>query len=356
MTFKSSDFRRFVYLITFFVLCIFAYSSSINVVLGQKKKPTALKFDVDTDDMQICGAQGKGYINGSQFCAYFRSYYSNLNSNNLVAAQTDRNEMIQLVRGQVDTYYKLRKDGRSTKIRWLQALLDFLEVGGATAITIMNGARPKTVAGAALGGLQAERTNINKNFEILQTQVLINKMNSSRAEIFTEIARSLDKPVRADKPSEAYTWYGAKNDLRRYLLAGTFDNALDTLVNESGADVVKAEKKLSVVEKGIVVGEIGKGSLNLSRQAAAALTKLKTALTKDETKGVSIKTLQAIVAALNEEDEKIQAELLAESITTSSEGEKIRKALIKIKSRLLDEGEDDLVTVIDQTIIDKTKN
>jgi hypothetical protein len=354
MNFRHSNFGRFVHFIAFSVLCFLIYSSSISMALGQKK-PTALKLDVDTDDSQICGTQGKGYLNGTQFCALYRSYYINLNAGNLAGAQADRNEMIEIVRGQVDTYYKLRKDGRSTKIRWLQTVLDFLEIGGALAITIMNGERAKTIAGAAIGALQGGRTVVNKNFELLQTQVLINKMNTKRAQIFTEIVQAKDKPVRAEKASDAYSWYQAKNDLRRYLLAGTFDDALDSLVRESGAEVVAAERKLRVVEKGLVVGEIGPGSLLESRNAAQVLIKLRTALTKEETKDAAQKTLRAIVAALSEDDERIAAELSAENITTSSEGETIRKALMKIRSKFLEAGDDDLVDKINQAIVEQSK-
>lgn len=331
---------RVSFLLPFAVLLILC-SIGIDTTLGQKK-PTALKLDADADDKKLCA---QAPLQGSQFCDYYQQY----NQSGATEAQRRlaRNEMIQLVRGQVDTYYKLRKDGRKTKIRWLQTLLDFLEIGAATSIAIMNGERARGVVGAALSGFQGGRTAFNKNFDVLQTQVLINKMKANRAEIFTEIVRSTRKT-----PS-GYSWYAAKNDLRRYLFAGTFNDALDTLVDESGAGVVSAEKTLRVVEQGTIFGAVAPGSVSIARLAAAALIELREALKNDATKSAALQTLRAIVTALNE-DEEIKAQLAAQSITASSEGEAIRKALMSIRGTFLDEGKDSLVSTINQTIVDLT--
>ena len=198
MKLKKLGYKHLIHLLSFSVLCLLVYSSSIGIAMGQKK-PTSLKLDVDSDDKQICTNSS---IKDSQFCDYYDAY-NKTGATGAEKAQA-RNEMIELVRGQVDTYYKMRKDGKRTKIKWLQTLLDFLEVGAATAITIMNGERAKTVVGAALNGFQGGRTSFNKNFEILQTQVLINKMNTNRAQIFTEIVELLFFPCSINLIMRSY--------------------------------------------------------------------------------------------------------------------------------------------------------
>jgi hypothetical protein len=352
---NSLVFRKFVYLTFFAVLCCLVYSSTIGVALGQKK-PKSVPLDPNIDDRKLCSEQ----LKGTQFCDFFDTYDRNVDTGDAAKdtiARNARNDMIMLVRGQVDSYFKMRKDGKSTKVRWLQTLLDFLEVGAATAITIMNGERAKTVVGAALNGFQGGRTAFNKNFEILQLQTLINKMINKRATTFTEILKSMDKPVRAPKQADSYSWYEAKNDLRRYLLAGTFNDALDSLVRETGADAERAQRRLEIVEQGTTFGEISDAAVATSRNATGLLNKefvealAKPADSKEYQNAET--TLRAIVTALNEEDPKIKAALEKEKLTATSKGEDIRAGLLKIKGIFVRAVEDEeLITVIDQTVVD----
>ena len=322
MNYKETFFKNFVRFTVLSVLCVLLYISGIGIALGQKK-PISLKLDVDGDDLQLCGGQGKGDIGRSQFCVLFRDYYSSLNAGNIEAAQIDRNEMIEIVRGQVDTFYKQRKDGRSAKIRIFQTILDFLQIGGDLAVTIMNGERAKTIVGAALSGLDSGNKAFDKNFQVLQTQVLINKMNANRAEILTEILTK--------KPQEVsqYSWYGAKNDLRRYLFAGTFDNALDTLVNESGADVSRAERVLRIVEARPIVTAANKNDEDAARKARPVKDAFEEALASgDDTKiKAATEKLQKIVDELDE-DSDLNDLFTTEGISkTTADGQKIYDAL-----------------------------
>jgi hypothetical protein len=304
------------------VLFLLVISSGIGVTLGQKK-PTALKLDADADDKMLCSGSAS-----SQFCDYYEAYKTGATPE--LKAQA-RNEMIDLLRGQIDTYYKLRKDGRKAKIRWLQSILDFLEIGGSAAIGIMNGARDKTITGIAIGVLQGTRTSVNRNFEILQTQVLINKMNANRAEIFTEIARN-----KTLKPSD-YSWYAAKNDLRRYLFAGTFNNALDSLVNETGADVTAAENTLRIVEARPLVPSATPSARNNARRARVIKDELRADLagTDDAKKAAATRKLQSIVAKLEDADEAFAVFLDEKGVTSSTaNGQKIYDALQEIIEEL----------------------
>ncbi len=255
--------------------------------------------------------------------------------------------MIEVVRGQVDTIYKLRKDGRKTKIRWLQTLLDFLEIGKAGAIGIMNGERAKTVTGIGLNILQGGRTSFNKNFEILQTQVLINKMNSNRADVFTEIVQK--KALSADD----YSWYAAKNDLRRYLLAGTFNNALDSLVDETGAAVVVAQNNLRVVQNQIIIGATTSQKLIASDTSKKALKELSDNLSvAAPAPATALGKLQAIVTELYKDD-KLKQLLGAKNVDATSLGPAIITALIQIRRDLTILGNDELVLRINNVIVEE---
>lgn len=335
---KHSGFRRCVYGITFSILCLLVYSSSIGIAFGQKK-PNVLSEDVNTDDKQFCGTS-----TATEFCTLYAAY--NLTTASADAKKLARNEMIEVVRGQVDTYYKLRKDGRKTNIRWLQTLLDFLEIGTAGAIGIMNGERAKTVTGIALNIFQGGRTSFNKNFEILQTQVLINKMNANRAEIFTEIVG------KKDLSSADYSWYAAKNDLRRYFFAGTFNNALDTLVDETGADVATAEEALRIVESQRIIGATTSQQLIASEKSKQALKELSTDLSSSTatTSAAALTTLQSIVTELNK-DEKLKQLLESKNVSATSTGTAIVTALVQIRRDLTILGNDELVLKINNIIV-----
>jgi hypothetical protein len=346
MKFKHSSIKRTFFLLSFSVLLIFVYSSSAGIVFGQKK-PTSLKLDVDGDDSKICR---RSDITNSQFCRLFRSYNRNISRNDFEAAQADRNEMIEIVRGQVDTYYKLRKDGRRFKINVFQTILDFLGIGGNLAATIMNGERAKTIVTAAVGSLGEGRGAYSKNFQLLQTQVLINKMNANRAQILIEIVGNIDKPVRGRKPSETYSWYAAKNDLRRYLLAGTFENALDTLVEETGADAESTEKKLRKFEKRTIVAEPSEKDLNRTDDYFTTLSQLEKALKSESTKTDATDTLKDIFDELVKEP-KFKTFFKINFINRASSGNEIVKGIRLLLRQLDTDGEEELVQKVENIVI-----
>ena len=325
MKFRYCDISRTSHYLCTAFLFLFVCWSTAGVALAQKK-PAALKLDADADDKTLCT---KGSLTSSEFCGYYNNYSRASTTEERAFA---RNNMIDLVRGQVDTYYKLRKDGRKTKIRWLQTLLDFLEIGAATSIAIMNGERARGVVGAALTGFQGGRTAFNKNFEILQTQVLINKMNANRAEIFTEILRN-----KGLRPND-YSWYAAKNDLRRYLFAGTFNNALDTLVNETGAEVTAAENSLRIVEARPLVPPATPSQRTNARRARVIKDELRAALdgTDQVKKAAATKTLQTIVSRIEDTGDEILIAFLEEKkiSSDSADGGKIYDALQEIIEEL----------------------
>ena len=65
-------------------------------------------------------------------------------------------------------------------------------------------------------------------------QVLINKMGADRDRVYAQIERN------KSKSTSDYSWMEAKNDLRAYMVAGTFGSAMDSLVAATGEDAVIA--------------------------------------------------------------------------------------------------------------------
>ena len=110
-------------------------------------------------------------------------------------AKQSRNRLIGIGREQVDAMFfgYIKKDRKKRAL--FQFLLDFLEIGAATAIGITNGERAKTVISEGLGAVQAGRTSLNKNFQLLERQILINKMAADRAAILTTILSKRDLDV-----------------------------------------------------------------------------------------------------------------------------------------------------------------
>lgn len=276
MKLKYFGFKNTVYLMFISILCIFVYSSNLGIVRAQK--PSILKRN--TDDQQLC----KGTLQESQFCSFFEIYNRNKGGNTTEAANAAkiaRDEMIEILRGQVDDYYKSHKDGRRLKADVFQMIFDILEIGTATTIGFINGERAKSVLATVLTGFQGGRSAFNKNFKVLQMQILINKMNTDRNLILTQIYENTGKNV------EEYSWLKAKNDLRNYLFAGTFGNAMDSLVEKTGDDAEDAEKAMEEAKRNAGV----KGFVS-PRAMEAANTNF----------GVLVSLLQTYVDAADKQD------------------------------------------------------
>ena len=150
--------------------------------------------------------------------------------------------------------------------------------------------------------------------------------------------------MRAPKSTDAYSWIEAKNDLRKYLLAGTFDDALDTLVQDSGADATKAEANLKAVSQGDVIK---------ARCANNTLAELDAALKNSDADIVAgaTKTLRAGVTKLLN-DTEIAKRLTDKKITASSTGREIWDALFLLRGDFGAEGKTDLSSKINQVIAD----
>lgn len=339
-------------------------------VLTAQKRPESVPLDPNTDDDILCGVKTRndrkksdGQLAGTRFCDLYAQYKQGIENYNsfqttrternlagLRSARDARNEMIELTRGQIDGFYKDRKDNRSKKIRVFETILDFLNIGGNLAATIMNGARGKTITNAALSSIETGRTSFNENFKVLQTQVLINKMNTRRAEILTEIVGNIDKVPTGELPSQSYTWYGAKNDLRRYLIAGTFDDALDTLVEETGSEVKEAERKLRQVEKRSLVTEFSEEDTQLVDDASEVLENLQTSITANADDADANEKLQNIVIRLREIPE-LGFFFAGRSITAQTSNKELYNAIIVLRREIFRRNERALMRTVEETVV-----
>jgi hypothetical protein len=332
------------------MLCLMFLTSSVSIAFGQKK-PGSLNQGTTPDDKKLCKVKDdqndlEWTNDDSEFCKFYKIYAKNMDDNP-ATAQKARNRMIDLVQSQIETYYKARKDNRKTLVANLQMIFDILEIGTAAATGIIKGTlRAKSVLAQALSGFQAGRTAANRNFEILQTQVLINTMKSNRAKIKTEIATGKSRSV------DDYSWYKAKDDLTRLLNAGTFSEALDKLVEDTGTDVARAEAELRIVENNLVTGAATETDLTLARGAFDVESKLEDDLGKTGKPATdALAKLRSIVKKL-EEDDEIKKLLGAESISSTSDGQPIIDALDKIKTDATRFNRRDMVRKINSIIIE----
>ncbi len=234
------------------IVCFSVYLTSPIQANAQSIFSDKPKSDAN-DDKRLCVGD-KAPLRNDKYCQYYLSYRDSEGTNPTLAAEY-RNKMLYVVKEQIDAYYDAHKNGRKVKNKWFQTTLDILGIGAAFAANITNGERAKTVIAASLGGFQAGRNTVNERFQLLQIQILINKMNANRLEQWTEILKN------SKKDTKDYPWDAARVDLQQYLFRGTFNDALDSLVNETGAEVAAAEKNLQIV------GAVPKGEFEVKLKA-----------------------------------------------------------------------------------------
>jgi len=315
--------------------------------VAAQKKPT--EFDSHYDDKQLCSDGGKSGRNDfatSEYCDFWRTYHANRTKTDEASkagAKDARDELIKYVRGHIDRYYEDSVNKKKFNRNLLQTILDVLEVGAATAIGITNGERAKEVIGIALGGLQGGRTALNKNFDLLQTRIIINKMRENRAQVMTLIVGNMGKPV------SDYSWLDAKNHLREYLYAGTFSNALDSLAAETGDDAQNAETTLRIVSGDLVIlPEASPANVMNARNANQVLDDLEAKLGAETTRAAALETLKKILEELKK-DSGLNSRI--GDLSESTDGAAIINRLVEIRQQLTLEGRTDLARKINEVIV-----
>lgn len=211
----------------------------------------------------------------------------------------DRNRLIFMAISQIDLefeHYIRKKRHRNTLF---QTIVDILEVGAATAISITNGERAKSVIADALGFVQGSRARANKNLRLLEQQVLVNKMIENRAKILTEIYKNIDKS------DTQYPFERAYIDILAYYRAGTTDSALSSLALDTGTSATVAERGLDDAKrKAGIMGPPTAEQVRMSRENAKFVQSLidsyQTA-TDSEAKTVALGKLKDIFTSIKQD-------------------------------------------------------
>lgn len=170
------------------------------------------------------------------------SEYKAAEVNDKEAAKLLRNKLIYIGVEQIDTYFNDYRRKSRKRNELVQFILDFLEIGASTALAITNGDRAREVIAESLNGFKGGRSSLNKNFRLLETQILFNKMVANRADRLGEIYKKLNESV------VSYPWERARSDLKNYLYAGTVDDALNSLSIETGNEAEDEERQLADIK------------------------------------------------------------------------------------------------------------
>jgi len=336
---QHSGFQRFFRYTSILALMVFIAISQATNLSAQKLPPILNTGATDPSAFNIdnIGKIKKDYDD---------------NKNGTTAAQKEiaklsRNRLIGIGREQVDAMFDayIRNDRKKRQL--VQFVLDFLEIGAATAISLTKGERAKTVVSEGLGALQASRTSLNKNFQLLERQILINKMAADRATILTTILGKRDLDVGQ------YSWEDARADLRVYRNVGTLDGALTNLSSEVGKQKTDAEEKLREVKDQPITAAATEADQTAAKDALTVRNSLRKDLADPGSQPAALKTLQKIVEKLQGEDKQIADLLKAKNVSpTTTDGTEILNALRDTNTTLTILNRRDLVRKINQITVE----
>jgi hypothetical protein len=239
---KSVNFSRLIHYTTITAICLCLCLLSSTVVRAQKT-PSIFKTE-DRDKGRSLSATNMAYINELE------AEYRRLESSDSEKAKVIRNKLIFIAVEQIDTEFNNYRRKSRKRNELLQFILDFLEIGAATAIAVTNGERAKEVIAEALTGFKGARASFNKNFKLLEFQILFNKMVTNRSQRLSAIYENLNADV------DSYPWERARTELRDYFYAGTIDDALNSLSIDTGAEASDSQAALEAVKvRAGIVGE-----------------------------------------------------------------------------------------------------
>lgn len=225
-------------LVAISILLIFLYSGGGGVVHAQNLPPAlGTNSPLSPTNKQTYQEVAKQYTES------FNAWRANPSDSGLAdRAKLDRNRLIFLTIDQIDVNFnEYQKKTRKWRAFWA-TLLDILEIGASTAISLSNGERAKTEIAEALGFVQLSRAAVVKNFSLRDTQILFNKMVAKRAQLLSGIISKTGQQDITQYPFEA-----AFSDLIAYYKAGTIDGALEHLNIDTGAEASQATKQLVTV-------------------------------------------------------------------------------------------------------------
>jgi hypothetical protein len=167
---------------------------------------------------------------------------------------------------------------------------DIIELGLSAATGISNGERVKTILGIAGTAFKGGRKSIDANlFRERSTEVIAQKMRGSRAKVLQTIYQGLGLPV------DRYPLGAGLDDLINYLYAGSINNALLELSQDTGADTKQSRAKAATLKLSPFATEREKTDFNKITKAASDI-KAKLLVKATEAQGRS--ELEAVLKQL----------------------------------------------------------
>ncbi len=117
---------------------------------------------------------------------------------------------------------------------------DFLQLGLASAATLTNGGRGKTILAALLSGATGTSLSADKNFFREQTvQAITSSMEANRDRIKTVILQQLTQNITT------YPFEAARTDLIRYFFAGTLQSGLQQVHQQAATNAQEQKVQMN---------------------------------------------------------------------------------------------------------------
>ena len=229
-------------------------------------------------------------------------YSAKVKAPDFAGARILRDQMIDRILLNIDLNYRAFEEKFSLNRAGFNTGADVLELSMATAATISNGERVKTVLNAALTAVMGTRLSYDKNFlREKTTEIIISQMRANRDIITKRIYEQM-----ANYPVQQYPMERAWRDLIELFYAGTVQAAFLTLSDETGRAAAQAQRELEgAIELRLVTeGELSQVSqvrkkfnelYNANNMTAArdALTALGMAVAAEADKETVFKALNA---------------------------------------------------------------
>jgi len=248
-------------------------------------------------------------------------YSAKVKAPDFAGARILRDQMIDRILLNIDLNYRAFEEKFSLNRAGFNTGADVLELSMATAATISNGERVKTVLNAALTAVMGTRLSYDKNFlREKTTEIIISQMRANRDIITKRIYEQM-----ANYTVQQYSMERAWRDLIELFYAGTVQAGFATLSDETGQKAADAQDRL---QDAIELRLISEGELSQISQVRKKFNELfqagdvaaaREALTELNVAVAATADQKAVFEALNAEIRK--------AITDKTQLAKLMKAL-----------------------------
>jgi len=248
-------------------------------------------------------------------------YSAKVKAPDFAGARILRDQMIDRILLNIDLNYRAFEEKFSLNRAGFNTGADVLELSMATAATISNGERVKTVLNAALTAVMGTRLSYDKNFlREKTTEIIISQMRANRDIITKRIYEQM-----ANYPVQQYPMERAWRDLIELFYAGTVQAGFATLSDETGQKAADAQDRL---QNAIELRLISEGELSQISQVRKKFNELFQA--GDVTAAREALTELNVVVAVTADQKAVFEALNAEirkAITDKTQLAKLMKAL-----------------------------